>query len=284
MKKKKIYPASLPVLTLAAGFVGMLLRLWLLSGVSEEGLLKAWHPAAILSTALTFGVIGFLIFHTRKFKSRGKYRINFPASLPAALCCWLAAAALFLRGMGILMEGGSRIHIIAGCGCIAAVPCLILTGLSRFQGKRSVFLLHVATAAAYALLLLLHYQSWSSSSVVHLHIYRMLALAGMMLTTIHRAEFDLRIASRRVYAPMSLCALYFCLNAIAEGDGLFFLIMALWLLTNQCALVLPRRRRSRQPAPEEAPAEPNAQAEASAPAEETPEAPESPAEPGQEEV
>lgn len=276
--KKTIHPTALPVLTVAAGAVGALLRLWLLSSLSEERLLKAWHPAAILSGLLAITVIAGLFLFTRPLKGQGKYRVNFPASIPAAVCCALAGLAMFLRGMGLLIGAPAKIYIIAGIACVLCAPCLVLMGMSRWKGQRTVFLLHVVPCAAFACLLMIHYQTWTASPVLHLHVCRLLALAGLMLVSYHRAEFDVRLANRRGYAFLNLVTMFFCLLAIPEGDGLFFLVMAAWLFTNQCALTIFRQRR---PAPKEA------EAEEAAPAEAPPQEPAAevtPAEPGQEEV
>lgn len=267
--KKRIRPNSLPLLTLAAGILGMLLRLWLLGRVDQDMLLPRPHFAAIAAGILTVIVTAGLFVFTSPLNSQGKYRKNFPASLPAAICCFAAALALFLRGLSTLMDPISKISTAAGIACVLAVPCLILSGMNRWKGQRTVFLLHMVCAACFAFLLMHHYQAWTSTPNLQLHFYRMLATAGLMLCFYHRAEFDVRIGSRRGYAFLNLTTLFFCLMAVPEGDALFFLAMAAWLLTNLCSLNIFRQRPA-APKPEE-PAEP-------APAESTP------AESGQEEV
>ena len=277
--KKRIHPNSLPLLTLAAGAVCMLLRFWLLNRMDEDMLLPKWHFAAILTGLVTAAVIVCLFLFTAPLKGQGKYRKNFPASLPAAICCFAAALIIFLRGLGILMDPISKISTIAGIACVLAVPCLILSGLNRWKGGRTVFLLHLVCAICFALLLMHHYQSWTSTPNLHRHICRMLALAGLMLCFYHRAEFDVRLGSRRGYAFLNLTTLFFCLMAVPEGDSLFFLAMAAWLLTNRCSMNIFRQRPANPQAEDPAAAEVPASAVEPAPAEEA-----TPAESGQEEV
>ena len=275
LMNKRIHPNSLPLLTLAAGTIGMALRFWLLSRLGEDMLLPRYHIAAILTAILTVAVIVCLFIFTQPLKGQGKYRKNFPASLPGAICCFAAALALFIRGMGILMDPVTKIATIAGIACILAVPCMVLSGMNRWKGQRTVFLFHGVCSACFAFLLMHHYQSWTSSPNLHLHLGRMVATAGLMLCFYHRAEFDVRIGSRRGYAFLNLATLYFCLLAVPEDDALFFLIMAAWLLTNRCSLNIFRQRPAAlQPEEPVEPAEP-APAESAEP---------TPAESGQEEV
>lgn len=277
--KKKIYPTSLPLLTLAAGVIGLLLRLWLLSGVGEDRLLKAWHPAAILAALLSAGVLVCLILFAQPLKGQGKYRTNFPASIPGAVCACAAGLAIFLRGMGILLDAQTPVATVAGIACVLAAPCLILTGMCRWKGEKPSFLLHTVLSLCLACQILLHYQTWTASPNLQLHLYRMLANVGLMLTAYHRAEFDVRMASRRVYTVINLYTVFCCLLAVPEGDGLYFLAMAAWVLTNQCALTVFRRRPAALPkeeSEEEAPEE-------SLPEEKAPEAP-APEDPGQEDA
>lgn len=286
--KKTIYPASLPMLTLGAGILGMLLRFWLMASVTEENLLKQGHPASVLVGILSLTVVVFLFLNTRRFKGQGKYRINFPPSLPAALCCVFAGTLLFLRGMTLLLDNQSALYTAAGISCVVAAPCMVITGINRRKGQRSTFLLHVVVCLCFAFQLMFHYQSWTGSPVLQFHFYRLLSTTGLMLTFYHRAEFDARIGNRRRYAFANLCTMFFCLLAIPEGDSLFYLSMAAWLLTNQCALVLPRRRapKNKEAEPQDTPpAEQPGDAPAAdlQPEEKLPEA-ETPAGSGQEEA
>lgn len=280
---KRIHPNSLPLLTLAAGIIGMALRFWHLSRLGEDMLLPRRHIAFILTAVLTIAVIVCLFIFTRPLKGQGKYRKNFPASLPAAVCSFAAALALFVRGLGILMDPATRIATVTGIACILAVPCTILSGMNRWKGQRTTFLFHMVCAACFAFGLMHHYQTWTSSPNLHLHMCRMAATAGLMLCFYHRAEFDVRIGSRRGYAFLNLTTLYFCLLAVPEGDALFFLIMAAWLLTNLCSLnifrQLPAALQREEAAEPAEPAEPVPEEPSeAAPAESAP------AESGQEEV
>ena len=262
--KTRIHPKSLPLYTLAAGAIGAGLRFWLLSRMGEDMLLPRWHIAGVLTALLTAAVPVGLFLLTRPLKGQGKYRKNFPASVPAAVCAFAAALVIFLRGLGILMDSASKISTFAGIFCVLAVPCLILSGMNRWKGQRTPFLLHMVCAACFAFLLMHHYRTNSPVPNLQLHIFRMLSTAGLMLCFYHRAEFDVRLGSRRGYAFVNLTTLFFCLMAVPEGDSLFFLVMAARLLTNLCSLSIFRQRPPRpqvSESEEPAPAEESASAE-----------------------
>lgn len=251
---RKIHPAKLPLITLALGGAGTALRFWHFATANEAGLLESGHPASILVGLLTIVTVAGLFIFTRPLKGHGKYRNNFPASLPSAVCCWAAALALFLCAISQLLEGLSPATVLGGILGVAAAPCFVLAGMCRLKGQRTSFLLHMVICLALTFQLILHYQVFSGYSVLHLYIFRMLALIGLALTAYHRAEFDVRLGRRRTYTFISLSTVFCCLLAIPEGDSLFFLVMAAWVCTNLCDLGISHPRPPH--AAEETPAVP----------------------------
>ena len=84
-----------PSLALVAGMLCFVLRMWLFSAaVDEKGLLLNTHPANFgLLILFLFGLF-CLLYLTKKTSLPTSYQKLFPRSLPAALGCWAAAAAL----------------------------------------------------------------------------------------------------------------------------------------------------------------------------------------------
>ena len=249
--KKYLHPTKLPLLTLGLGGLGLALRVWLFASADENGLLKAGHPAITLVWLLAAVTLAGTFLLTRPLHGPGKYIHNFPRSLAAAVCCWAAAAAFFLRAMGTLLDSPDALGTVSGILGILAVPCLALTGLSRFKGQRTSFLFHTVICLAFTGQILGQYRVWSASPALQHYCFQMLSTVGLMLTAYHRAEFDARFGKRRAYAFVALSTLFFCLLAIPEGDsGLFYLIMAAWVFTNLCSM-RPARRRPKPAAPKE---------------------------------
>lgn len=252
--KKWIHPTKLPWLTLGFGGIGLALRFWLVSSADEAELLRTNHPSVILVWLLTAIFLAAVFLYTRPLEGAGKYRQNFPASLPAALCCWAVAVLVFLSGMGQLMDSPNPLGVLAGIFSILAGPCMALAGYDRFKGNRTSFLYHTVLCLAFTGQILSQYRHWSSSPALQSYCFQMLATIGLMLTAYHRAEFDARLASRRRYAFVNLATLYLCCLAVPEADSrIYYLVMAAWLFTNLCDL-RPARKRV-QPAEAPAPAE-----------------------------
>lgn len=251
--KNYLHPTKLPLLTLGMGGLCMALRFWLLASADEAGLVKAGHPAIFLTLLLGAVTLAGLFLLTKPLGGQGKYSVNFPRSLPAAAGCWAAAAAFFLRSMGVLLDRPDALAMICGVLGVFAVPCLILAGLARFQGQRTHFLLHTVVALAFMGQILGHYRAWSACPAIHSYCCQLLATVFLLFTAYHRAEFDARFGSRRIFVFMSLAAVFFCLLAIPEGSGLFYLACGAWALTGLCSL-RPGKRRARPAIPTEQPA------------------------------
>lgn len=259
--KNLIHPTKLPLLTLGLGGIGMALRFWLFASTDDKGLLEAGHIAVPLVWLLTAVTLVGLFLFTRPLNGQGKYRNNFPASLPAAISCFAAAVMIFLNAMQQLLDSPGALDLVSGILAILAAPCLVLAGVNRYKGQRVSFLYHTVLCLAFTGQILGYYRDWSASPALQYYCFQLLATIGLMLTAYHRAEFDARIGSRKNYAFVSLAALYFCCLAVPESDNkLYYLVMAAWVFTNLCSM-RPLRRRPRPtldaepaaegPAPEE---------------------------------
>ena len=97
--KKFLKSANLPALTMAAGGIGLLLRVWLLkSGVDAMGFLILSHPAHILLWIVVAIVMAGLVLLTKDLVEASKYTFNFPAS---SLSSW----GLYIAAFGIGVDG-----------------------------------------------------------------------------------------------------------------------------------------------------------------------------------
>ena len=96
--KNPLEPKKVPLLVLAGGMLGLLLRLWLFAtGVDENGLILQQHPANALVFILTAVVLLALYLCLRPLTGTPAYKLLFKPSVPAAaggpLCsfcaCWV---------------------------------------------------------------------------------------------------------------------------------------------------------------------------------------------------
>lgn len=236
--KKLLNPKYLPLLTLGFSGIGIALCIWFLNaGIDEKGFLESWHIANILLWLLTAVTVAILFLHTRPLKGQGRYTENFPASVPAAIGCWAAAAGIMITALGDLISRPDFLCILADILGLLSFPALLLAGYCRLKGQRSSFLCYVVVCFHFTLRLMCQYRQWSSDPILQDYCFQLLAGVGLMLWSYHRAAFDVNLGKRPSCAFTGLITVFFCCVALpATEQKLFFLTTAAWILTNQCSL------------------------------------------------
>ena len=241
----------LPGLAVAAGLVGLLLRLWLYgTGLEENNLLRASHPARYLLPVLglVFGVTALLL--TRRERQSMPYGRRFPRSLIAALGSWIFAVGLLLASMTDLVRRDNALNTLTGLLGVLAAAGLIWVGLLRMQGKRPAALPHAAVCLFLVARLISRYQGWSADPQLQDYCYQLLSLVCLMLYSYHRSALDYSDGSGRAVHLTGLLSIYCCLLAtVRSDDRWFYLCAAAWVLLS----TLPA---SREEAPEAADALP----------------------------
>ena len=88
-------PSHLPFVTLTAGVLGLILRIWLkLAGTDEKGLLVTTHPAHILIFVLTALALAYMLLCVRPLDAVKRYADLFPRGKLACFGCIAAAAGI----------------------------------------------------------------------------------------------------------------------------------------------------------------------------------------------
>ena len=104
---KLLKPSFLPWFALAAGGIGIGLRLWLLAtGIDEKGLLTPGHPADLLLWLLTGVTMAVIIAVCLPLTQANKYTFNFPPSPIGAF--GEAVLAFGILAANIVTLGGKR--------------------------------------------------------------------------------------------------------------------------------------------------------------------------------
>lgn len=231
-------PAYLPLTVLAAGAVGAGLRLWLLSGRDSGGLIAAGHPAGILLTILSLGVLALLVLTTAPLVQGTKYRFNFPASR-------IRFAGTAAGALGILVASIQQL-ISSGDGLAAAAAVLGIIGsgvlgyiaLHHLQGRQPSLFLHGYLCVYLMVHLICQYRIWSSEPQIQTYCYPLLATVCVMLACYHSATFDGDWGTRRAYTVTHLLAAFFCcLSVVGDYMPLFYLGIGAWMFCDQCSLV-----------------------------------------------
>lgn len=243
--KKLLKPTNLPCIILAAGAIGLLLRIWLLgTGTDERGFLVSGHPAEVLLWVLSAAVIALLLYCTRRLLEAPKYQFNFPQSLAAAIGCMLGALGIAITSLSEMLLHADTLTVIAAILGLLSAGALVFMGHCRYKGLRSNVLCHATVSLYLMIRLISQYRHWSSDPQLQDYCFQLLATVCLMLAAYHRATFDANIGKRRPHAIFHLAAVYFCCLSLAGSDNIaFYLGTGAWMMTDLCSLIpLPEQK------------------------------------------
>ena len=210
-----------------------LYRLLYAVGVDGRGLLKSWHFSWVLLCILS-AAVGVLILASTARLSQGDPR--FRRSIPAAVCCVLAAASTLFTGLGCLWHGQLAYAVVA----MLAAAAFVAVTFCRFLGRRPNFLMHAVICIHFLLQLLKLYQANSFDPQTQDYLFQILACIALACTAYQLAMADLNRGSRRWLWMAGLSAGYLCMLSLGSSATGLFLTGAAWAFT---ALVTPRRKR-----------------------------------------
>lgn len=246
--KQYLKHENLPWLTLMAGGIGLLLRIWHLSTANEKGFITQPHFAGIALTVLSIGVCVGLILAVRSLTQANKASFNFPASRTAGFGA-LAAAVLFAIGsVAELTAAGDLLATICALAGILAAGCLAYAGLCRLKGQPCDALMHIVVCLWLILKLICMYRSSSSDPQLADYCYQIIAVVCAMFSAYYRATFDAGFGRRAHYAFFCLASIYCCCLSLAGPGGILLYVgIGVWLFTNLCSLkAMPRAFRGNQ--------------------------------------
>lgn len=235
--KKYCKPNYLPLAALAAGLIGALLRLWLLSSGGENQLLENHHPANLLLTLLSLGLLLLLFFGTASLTHGSKYSYNFPPSLLRALGAAAAALGILVTGIQNLLAAADTLTTVSGISSLLAAGAMVFISLCRRNGKHPSVFFHSFVCLHLMVHMICQYRIWSVEPQIQTYCFHLLATVFLMLACYHSAMFDGNCGTRRAHTVMHLMAAFFCCLALV-GDHTpgFYLTMGFWMFTDLCNL------------------------------------------------
>ncbi len=245
--QNRFHPRRMGMFTLLAGILALVLTLLQhRTGFDDRNLLTAGHWTTVLLFLLTAVEMGSLLLFTRPLEPLS-YRKLFPASLPGAVGCWVAAAGMAVSGVSTLLTQEPLVTVPNLLGKIAAVvlpavswlvvigaaAAMVMAGLCRLQGKRPAYWLY-ALATLYGVFhMISQYQTWSSQTQLPLYFFSLMASTCCMLAFYHHTCLAAKKGSRRWYTFFHQATVFFCCASIADSQWLLYLTLALWAVTNQ---------------------------------------------------
>lgn len=235
--KKLIKPASLPIFTLSAGILGLVLRAWLFfGGTDEKGLLVSSHPANALTFILTAVVLVVLLLCIRPLHAVGRYHKLFPRTKFPAVGCVVAAVGIAwvnLRDLNLRTDAITMISLFLG---ILAFISLLVLASCRFKRVRPAFFLHMVVTVYLMFHLISQYRLWSAEPHLQVYFFPLLASVFLMLTGYHNSVLDARKSDRKWFVFCNQGALYCCCLSLWGDSWLFYLTMGFWMLSSLCSL------------------------------------------------
>ena len=211
--KKILNPTNLPWFVLAAGAMGIALRLWLLyTGMDENGLWVSGHPAVILVWLLTVATVALVIVECLPLVEAPKYTFNFPPSPIDAAGEGLLGLGILAASILTLMDSTDLLPSVTAIVGFLSAGLLGLCAFYRWKGTQPLFLWRSLVCIFWVLRLVSLYQRWSPEPQLQSYVFQLLANVCMMLSFYQRTAFDANYGNRRAHTIYHLSAIFFLLS------------------------------------------------------------------------
>lgn len=226
--KQHISEQTLPLVSAALGSAGLLLRLALYTQKAPSGLLPAAHPLHIATVILSIATAVLMLIFVRHANEPTERKTNVAASGAFFAGLWMLPVAF-----ETLEQATGRFDIFWALLSFASVPCLMLTAWKQFRGQHPYFGTNAVICLFFITSMLCRYPQWCGNPQVADYLLPLLACVFLSLAAYQRTAFDFQMGNRQNLLFCSLMAEFFCICALAgEGDKRFYLVGALWTLTN----------------------------------------------------
>lgn len=234
------------IILLICATLAMLMQIWIfLDGPDDFGLYDSSHPGWIISWILSAVVLVFTWIVTRRVGNHSGYAANFPASLPAALGSLVGAVALAMLGIQRLADGDLWLDTLCGVLGLISAAGLLLAAFCRFKGAQPPFLAYMIPCFFLALYVFYLGRVHGGEPEPVRYLFRFLATLSLIPACYQLWGFCVGLGQRSHSLFWSLLAGYLCILSAPVGEnGLMYLLLGIWMLTNLCVLkYLPRRSR-----------------------------------------
>ena len=217
----------LPLFPIAAGLVGLLLRVWLFSAIDEKGLLPAAHFADTALYILTAITLGVLFLSSRNFHSCSASK-KIPPLIPALGC--------LLGGIGMLLAGFSRQSVrfsgISAAVCLTGGLLLLIMAVLEYFQKKIPYGFPAVLTVALMLDTIAQCQDWGKLPQLQEYFFSLMACVFLILSAYH---ITLRVAGSgkpSLLAFFSQSAIFFCFTCLNTNRWFLYLGLIFWVTTS----------------------------------------------------
>ncbi len=183
-------------------------------------------------------------------RPRKKYQTLASASVALFAMTTVASVAMLVGCVLLALNLAQMSDLLIATGGVVAAICWFVSGLDRVRGRKTPAALFMTPALFYAVDLICEFRYWSRDPMILEYCFDLLAMICVMCATYHLGGFCFDRGSRRRTAFFSLCGIFFCAAAMADGSVSSRIRMAaaaLWLFAN----LLPLLRRVKKQKNEE---------------------------------
>ena len=225
----------LPLITLGAGGLGMLLRLWYLSCVDSKNLLPAHHFGNTMSFvifALALIVIGIVCL---QLPGEKKFQKLFPASILRAVGCAVGALTILFTSIYDVIHKTDLSMPALILGILAAISLLLLA-FCRFKGSRPSAFLLLFPVIYLMFHAVIQARLWSSETQASVIFFPFMASIFLLMQTYFMAALTVRLKGVKAYVFFNQVTLLLCCISFSGNSALFYIGMAAWVGMDLCRL------------------------------------------------
>ena len=218
----------LPLFPLAAGIMGLLLRVWLFSTIDEKGLLPAKHFAdtsLYILTAVTLAGV-FLLSRNQKFKPVGK-----------DFCRFSMALGCLLGGIGIIFTGlryqNARFSGIAVVACLIGGLVLLAMAVLKCFNKKIPYSLPAILTASFMLDTVAQCQIWGAVSQLQEYFFPLMAAVFLILSAYHTTLYAAGTGKSKLLVFFTQSAIFFCCTCLNTSRWPLYLGLLFWVTASR---------------------------------------------------
>ena len=204
----------LPRFTVAAGILGLLLRIWLFSATDARDLLPDGHFAGILLHILSAIVLLILFLSTRTLAPRRVRREFIRLS---------STYSYLLGGLGLALNAAFKLSISSVklawlATATSLIGTFVMVGMAFlcFSRKRIPYMFSAFITIVIALETIAQCQVWGAEPQIQKYFFPLLASIFLILSAYHKTLHAAGQPVAKQLVFFSQGALYFCILSIAE--------------------------------------------------------------------
>lgn len=237
----------LPLFTLGAGGLGMVLRIWYLSCRDSNGLLPAVHSGDVICYIIFACTLALLFLCSRQVPNEARYHKLFPASLRNAIGCVIGAITIIFTSLYDMIHKTTLALPALVLGLLAAV-CLLVLALCRFKGSRPSAILLLLPVVYLMFHAVMQARLWSSETQASVIFFPFMASIFLLLNAYFLAALTVRQKGVRTYIFFNQVTLLLCCISFSWESRLFYMGMAAWVGLDFCAIPRKARRQAEEEA------------------------------------